>query len=81
MQQALVSPSVLRAVVIARQWLTKENKFASMIVEESVSNLQVLGVVSLVMGITMVCMFMASMVLACAGMGMLSFAVKVLKED
>ena len=47
-------PVVLRAVATARMWFNEENEFASSVMDESVSNLQFISVLSVVVGLMMV---------------------------
>lgn len=51
MQKALRMPLVLRAAITAKQWIAKENKFATAIMEETVTNMQFLAVFMVMVGL------------------------------
>lgn len=51
MQKALSMPLVLRAAITAKQWIAKENKFATAIMEETVTNMQFLAVFMVMVGL------------------------------
>lgn len=81
MQQAFMLPVVLRAVATARQWLTKENKFASSIVEERVSNLQVVALIDIMAGISNMFAVGNSVVMPLMGVVMMAIGIHYIKED
>ncbi len=70
MQNALTMPVVLRAAITAKQWIAKENALASSVMGESVSNSQVLAVVSVVAGLCLM-PFMIGGDYAVGGLGLL----------
>lgn len=70
-------PTVLRAVVATRQWLNIENTFATSMMEESVTNLQFISVLAVVLGLMMIPFVFGSYPLV----GILGFVISIVSSQ
>lgn len=77
MQNSITMPLVLRAAIIAKRWFAKENEFATFVIEESVSNLQMVAVCLVSFGLTMC--FFGSFIACLIGIFLMSVGAVVLR--
>lgn len=81
MQNALTMPVVLRAAITAKQWIAKENKFASMVMEESVTNLQFLAVIMTMVGFFFMFGMSVSWFYPAVGIVLMAKGVSILNDE
>lgn len=74
-------PQVLRAVVSLKQWSASENDVCSAIMEERVSNLQMLSVLLIVVGFCMLVLTGVSAAFAIFGLSVMAVGAKQLRKE
>lgn len=81
MQYALTQPAVLRAIVSLKQWTKEENYLCSAIMEEQVCNLQMLAVVTVIIGFMFLFATGVSFAFAVIGIGLMGIGAQGLREE
>lgn len=75
-------PFILKAVASIQAWSTKENSICSSLMEESVSNLSIIAVLAVIVGIGLVPFLFGTMpVLGIVGFTLAFFGSSFLSED